>query len=104
MWIWMTNKSPQNLGVCQKTEGNSDGDFCKNREKTKKTKTWILDLLPKKKEELLPHVNGENHLRPSKKKKYCLNRANDKVIETFSKKLSCASKCKILKFVQWVKQ
>ncbi len=59
MWIRMAIKLPHDLGVCQKTVGNSAGDFYGGDERKTPT-SWIRMAI---KSPTTP-VNGENHLRP----------------------------------------
>ncbi len=62
MWIRTAIKLPHDLGVCQKTVGNSAGDFHGGGERKTPT-SWIRTQLNHQ----LPPVYGENHIRPPEK-------------------------------------
>ncbi len=71
MWIRTAIKLPHDLGVCQKTEGNSAGDFHGGDERKHRHPGLGRQL-----NHQLPPVSGENHLCPLRNN-YRPNRAKD---------------------------
>ncbi len=63
MWIRTEIKLPHDLGVCQKTVGNSAGDFHGGGVREKHRHPGFGRQLNHQ----LPPVYGENHLRPPEK-------------------------------------